>query len=218
VDRLGCLVQRITLQQLCHADILQAQAAPEEAPAAGRLQALLQWPDESDQDFSAEAVADRILGWTSDRVVEHHLTHAACPEQLPPSASDRNVLHGDQSPRHEAEAPALQHEDNAGERSGDSTADDVLQGLEQSALNAVHCGHAVDGESVASFCMNAMRSDDQAAPDASQVLLLAAESGQAQAQPARSSGSRMQDMGHLTPTAVLHGQRLSAGRANTAPL
>lgn len=122
VDRLGCLVQRITLQQLCRPDLLEA-AAEEEAHQTGRLQALLSWPgDESGPaDISAEAMADRILEWTSDRMAAEEGEEEARQLTHPSLAEDR--LQDDwqgQLPQDGAAEMLLDIQESDGDQLGDS--------------------------------------------------------------------------------------------------
>lgn len=66
VDRLKCLVHRITLQQLLACDFLhQPQEQQGILMPSSHLQAVLKQP--TDRAISAEAVADRILEWAAGR-------------------------------------------------------------------------------------------------------------------------------------------------------
>ena len=78
MDRLKCLVHRITLQQLLGQDFLQPLQ-----PASGHLHALLEQPP--DHAITAESLADRILEWAADRQPPQQPPAALPQPQDPPS-------------------------------------------------------------------------------------------------------------------------------------
>ncbi|BDA44627.1 hypothetical protein COCOBI_06-1030 [Coccomyxa sp. Obi] len=248
VDRLKCLVHRITLQQLLGHDM--AQPAP-----AGHLHALLEQPPGC--TLSAESVADRILERTAHRHPPPEQPAALTLQQAPPlqqvapALADQGSASAERADLGAAAAasgadPGPEREDTPqpcrraaeacshgwgtwqdGDDSGAAYVSASDRGGSASSAGSPTARAAADGRPAsfreAAAAAAAAPPSHQTGGDARTAAGDSSHGSEEQQDlppqvPAAAVSSRATDVGHLTPTAMHAGLRVSEARAKAAKL
>lgn len=228
VDRLKCLVHRITLQQLLGQDILQ--------PArASHLQALLEQPPGC--TMIAESVADRILERTAHRPLPPEqpaaltLQHELPPRQVAPALAEQDspvIERADLSAAAAANARCCGRgtrqdgvesgvasvsgsecggtTSSAGSPAARAAADGLPAGFQEAAAAAPPSPHRTGGDARSAAGHGSSSCEGEEEQDSPPQY------------PAAAGISRAADVGHLTPTAMHAGLRVAAARAKAAKL
>ena len=233
MDRLKCLVHRITLQQLLGQDILQ--------PAhVGHLHALLEQPPGC--TMSAESLADRILERTAHRPLPPEQPAASTlqqaqppptpPDQVSASAESTDLgvaaaacgaspgLKSEDTPRSEADSRAAEaHGRGRGSwPDGDDSGAASVSGSD-SAAHAAADGRPATFREAASAPPSLHQTGGDARSAAGDTSHIDKEQQHSPPQiPAAAVNVRAADVGHLTPTAMHAGLRVAEARSKAAKL
>ena len=232
VDRLKCLVHRVTLQQLLGQDYAQPLQPP-----SGHLHALLEQPP--DRAISAESVADRILEWAADRRPQKP---AALPQPpAPPSPlADHDLPRS--SPCLDADGPgfaATLAEVGSGQEDENGTQSEAYgrragargrgrgtwrDGDDSGAASVSNSDRAEASSSFGSpgkdtLADSSQRRAVEADQEAEEAFVAHGDERQASPEAGSAAGqARAADVGHLTPTAMHAGARVAEARAKAAKL